>query len=71
MRKYSFRFENLDIWKKAIEIGMHLFEISDDLEKKRLYRFAEQLRGSDLSMSNNIAEGSGSYSKNEFKQLII
>lgn len=22
MGKYSFRFENLNIWKKAIEIGM-------------------------------------------------
>ena len=70
MKKYSFRFENLNIWKKAIEIGIQLFEIADDLEKKRLYRFAEQLRGSGLSMSNNIAEGSGSNSKNEFRQFL-
>jgi four helix bundle protein len=70
MRKHSFRFENLDIWKKAIEIGMELFDISDDLEKKRLYRFAEQLRGAGLSMSNNIAEGSGSNSKKEFIQFL-
>ena len=70
MKKYSFRFENLNIWKKAIEIGIQLFEIADDLEKKRLYRFAEQLRGSGLSMSNNIAEGSGSHSKNEFRQFL-
>ena len=70
MRKYSFRFENLNIWKKAIEIGMELFDIADDLEKKRLYRFAEQLRGAGLSMSNNIAEGSGSHSKREFVQFL-
>ena len=70
MRKYSFRFENLNIWKKAIEIGMELFDIADDLEKKRLYRFAEQLRGAGLSMSNNIAEGSGSNSKKEFIQFL-
>ena len=61
MRKYSFRFENLNIWKKAIEIGMELFDIADDLEKKRLYRFADQLRGAGLSMSNNIAEEMVSY----------
>jgi four helix bundle protein len=70
MEKYSFRFENLDIWKKAVETGIQLFDIADDFEKKRLYRFAEQLRGSGLSMSNNIAEGSGSHSKNEFRQFL-
>jgi four helix bundle protein len=53
---YSFRFQNLDIWKKAVEIGMEMFDIADDLEAKRLYRFAEQLRAAGLSMSNNIAE---------------
>ena len=69
-RKYSFRFDNLNIWGKAIEIGVELFDIADDLEKKRLYRFAEQLRGAGLSMSNNIAEGSGSNSKKEFIQFL-
>ncbi len=53
MANYSFRFQNLEIWKKAVEIGMQLFDIADDLEKRRLYRFAEQLRGAGLSMSNN------------------
>ena len=70
MGNYSFRFENLEIWKKAIKIGMELFDIADDLEKRKLYRFAEQLRGAGLSMSNNIAEGSGSNSKKEFIQFL-
>ena len=65
---YSFRFQNLDIWKKAIEIGMELFDIADELDKRHLHRFAEQLRAAGLSMSNNIAEGSGSISKKEFKK---
>jgi len=52
-----FRFQDIEIWKKAIEMGNKLLNIADDLEKKRLYRFAEQVRGSGLSMSNNIAEG--------------
>jgi len=70
MGNYSFRFENLEIWKKAIKIGMELFDIADDIEKRKLYRFAEQLRGAGLSMSNNIAEGSGSNSKKEFIQFL-
>ena len=54
------------IWEKAIEIGDKLFDIADKLERKRLYRFAEQVRAAGLSISNNISEGSGSFSKKEF-----
>ena len=54
----------------AIEIADKLFDIADDLDRKRFYRFAEQLRGSGMSMSNNIAEGSGSSSKKEFSQFL-
>ena len=52
-----FRFQDLEIWQLAIEIADDLFDIADDLEKRKLYRFAEQLRGSGMSMSNNVAEG--------------
>ncbi|HYA94028.1 MAG TPA: four helix bundle protein [Thermodesulfobacteriota bacterium] len=66
----KFRFQDLRIWRLAIEIADELFDIADGLEQKRLYRFAEQLRGSGMSMSNNIAEGSGSSFKKEFKQFL-
>lgn len=66
----KFRFQDLKIWQLAIEIAYELFDLAESLEQKRLYRFAEQLRGSGMSMSNNIAEGSGSSSKKEFKQFL-
>jgi four helix bundle protein len=66
----KFRFQDLRIWQLAIQIADELFDIADGLEEKRLYRFAEQLRGAAMSMSNNIAEGSGSSSKKEFKQFL-
>lgn len=59
----KFRFQDLEIWQIAIEIA-------DELDGKRLYRFAEQLRGAGMSMSNNIAEGSGSNSTKEFSQFL-
>lgn len=65
-----FRFQDLQVWNKAIEIADKLFDIADGLEQKKLYRFAEQLRGSGMSMSNNIAEGAGSNSRAEFKQFL-
>jgi four helix bundle protein len=66
----KFRFQDLKIWQSAIEIADALFNIADALERKKLYRFAEQLRGSGMSMSNNIAEGSGSSSKKDFKNFL-
>lgn len=66
----KFRFQDLKIWQLAIEIADELFDQADNLEKKKLYRFAEQLRGAGMSMSNNIAEGSGSSSKKEFNQFL-
>jgi len=66
----KFRFQDLIIWKEAIAIADKLFDIADILEQKKLYRFSDQLRGAGMSMSNNIAEGSGSTSKKEFIQFL-
>jgi four helix bundle protein len=69
-RKVKFRFQDFEIWKSSIEIAGKLFDIADRLEAKKLFRFAEQLRGSGMSMSNNIAEGSGSLSQREFVNFL-
>jgi four helix bundle protein len=66
----KFRFQDLKIWQLAIEIANELFDIADELEKKKLFRFAEQLRASGMSMSNNIAEGSGSDSRKDFSKFL-
>ena len=34
----KFRFQDLEIWRIAIEIADGLFEISDELEEKKLFR---------------------------------
>lgn len=66
----KFRFQDLRIWQLSIEIADKLFDIADNLEERKLYRFAEQLRGAGMSMSNNISEGSGSDSNKEFKRFL-
>ena len=66
----KFRFENLEIWQRAVEVARKLFRLADILEENKLYRFADQLRGAGISMPNNIAEGSGSTSKKEFVQFL-
>ena len=66
----KFRFVDLEIWQDSIEVGERLFDLPDGLEARRLYRFADQLRGAGMSMSNNIAEGSGSTLKREFLHFL-
>jgi len=66
----EFRFKDLQIWKDGIEISDTLFEIAELAEARRYYRFAEQLRGATMSITNNIAEGSGSFSDKDFAQFL-
>lgn len=65
-----FRFENLDIWKRAADIAVKLYEIADHIERGRRFRFAEQLRAAALSMPKNIADGSGSTPQREFMNFL-
>jgi len=65
-----FRFENMDIWKDAISISDVLFDYADNAEEKKLFKFSEQLRAASMSISNNIAEGSGSFSDKEFASFL-
>ena len=66
----KFRFQDLEVWQLAIEIADELFDIADNLDKRKFYRFAEQLRGAGMSISNNISEGSGSDSSKDFANFL-
>jgi four helix bundle protein len=66
----DWRFEDLEIWQAAVDLAVKFHQVADQLEKRRLYRYAEQLRAAGLSLSNNIAEGSGSTHKQEFIQFL-
>lgn len=70
MREVKFRFQDLQIWLMSIDISDDLFDLADAIERTKHYRFAEQLRAATLSISNNIAEGSGSYSKKDFANFL-
>jgi hypothetical protein len=56
---YQFRFERIEVWQRAADVAFALGNVADQLATGHLYRFAEQLRAAALSISNNIAEGSG------------
>src|SRR3989344_4664694 len=60
-----FKFERLDVWHKSKEFGKLCFEVSENLPQKYQFSFGEQLRRAFLSITNNIAEGSGRESLRE------
>jgi len=66
----DFRFEKLEIWKEAIELSDTIFDYADKAEERRCYKFSEQLRSACMSISNNIAEGSGSFSDKDFANFL-
>jgi len=54
--KYS-RFEELPVWKDAIELAVRIFELTSQPEFKGYYGLKDQLERAGVSVSNNIAEG--------------
>jgi len=66
----DFRFKDLQVWKDGVEISDLLFDIAELADAKKYFKFAEQLRSAGMSITNNIAEGSGSYSDKEFANFL-
>ena len=65
-----FRFEELEIWRLAIDYGNKLYDIADGLPGKELYGLGSQLRKAAVSISNNIAEGSGASTSKDFRSFL-
>ena len=65
-----FRFESLEIWQRAAAATTSLFALAERLDERKFHRFAEQLRAATLSITNNIAEGSGSDSPDDFANFL-
>jgi four helix bundle protein len=51
------RFEDLDIWKKSIELYVDIFVVIENSGLKNDFSAKDQLKRATLSISNNIAEG--------------
>jgi four helix bundle protein len=51
-------FEDLDIWKKAQDLGAMIYRLCDVNQKiAKDFSFKDQIKRAALSISNNIAEG--------------
>lgn len=70
-RPRMFAFEDLFVWQKSIEFAETVIKTIDLFEAPRKhYRIIEQLEAAVISVSSNIAEGKGRFSKKEFIQYL-
>ena len=63
-------YENLDVWKKSIELVTDIYKLVKLLPKEETYALSDQIRRSAVSVPSNIAEGSSRNSKKEFVQFL-
>lgn len=71
MEKYNaermFAFEDLLVWQKSIDFAEVVIKEIDRFDAPRKhFRIIEQLEAAAISVSSNIAEGKGRFSKKEF-----
>ncbi|HIJ57777.1 MAG TPA: four helix bundle protein [Deltaproteobacteria bacterium] len=67
----KFAYENLEVWDKSIEFAVTVINTVEEISTDRKhYRLLEQIEASSTSISMNIAEGKGRYSKKEFTHYL-
>ena len=65
-----FRFEQLEIWKLSISYAKRIYVVTEKFPKSEVFGITSQLRRAGVSISSNIAEGSGSSTVRDFCNFI-
>jgi four helix bundle protein len=66
----KFKFEDLIIWQKAMELGEEINSITEKFPKKEIYNLSSQIRRAADSIALNISEGSIGHSNLEFRKFM-
>ncbi len=65
-----FKFEELDIWKESINYASRIYKITESFPSEEKFGLVTQLRNAVISISLNIAEGSGRYHNKDFIRFL-
>jgi four helix bundle protein len=63
-------FRNLHIWQKARILVSEIYQISEIFPSKEAWSLTNQARRAAISISSNIAEGSGKSSNKDFARFL-
>jgi len=64
-----FKFENLEVWHKAVALYEEIANLSKGIAQRDQFSLGEQVRRAALSVSTNIAEGTGREGEKESKHF--
>ena len=64
------RFEDLPVWKLAIELAVDVYELTAKPQFKSRYSLRDQIERAAVSVSNNIAEGFERGTNNELLSFL-
>ena len=64
------RFEDLPVWKDAIELAVQVYELTSKPQFKSRYSLKDQIERASVSVSNNIAEGFERGTNNELLSFL-
>ncbi|MCW1925921.1 four helix bundle protein [Luteolibacter arcticus] len=65
-----FGFEKLEVWQKAIEFADLVYSATRQFPADERFGLTNQMRRAAVSISSNIAEGSGRISRKDFARFI-
>ena len=65
-----FRFEKLDVWQKSIAFSKAVYELTARFPGDERFGLTSQMRRASVSISSNIAEGSGRKGDTEFIRFL-
>jgi four helix bundle protein len=66
----KFKFENILIWQRAMEIGEEVNLVSEKFPNKVIYNLSSQIRRAVNSVALNILEGSIGQTNPKFKRFM-
>ena len=62
--------DRLLIWQRAMDICVHVYELTKTFPQTEVYGLTAQLRRSGVSIASNIAEGEGRLTRGERRQAL-
>lgn len=65
-----FNFEKLDVWQKSIDFVERIYNVTEQIPESEKFAIISQITRAAISISSNIAEGSGRKYKKEFGRFI-
>lgn len=62
--------KDLNVWQKAMDLVLSVYETSKDFPKDEKFGLTNQLRRSAVSIPSNIAEGAAERSPKDYKRYL-